>query len=61
VDLIVWDKDRIGMGYRSRRVSEYCVIFQKQPKRAKGVWKIHNISDVWREKKRQKITHIKSL
>ena len=54
VDLIVWDKERIGMGYRSRRVSEYCVVFQKLPKRAKGVWKIHNIPDVWRERKETK-------
>lgn len=51
VDLIVWDKERIGMGYRSRRTSEYCVVLQKHPKRAKGVWKIHNIPDVWRERK----------
>lgn len=50
VDLIVWDKERFGMGYRSRRVSEYCVVLQKHPRRAKGVWKIHNIRDVWREK-----------
>ena len=50
VDLIVWDKEKFGMGYRSRRVSEYCVVLQKQPRRAKGVWKIHTIRDVWREK-----------
>lgn len=49
VDLITWDKARMGMGYRTRRVSEYCVVFQKLPKRAKGVWKIHNIPDTWRE------------
>ena len=49
VDLIIWDKERFGMGYRSRRVCEYCVVLQKHPKRAKGVWKIHNIRDVWRE------------
>jgi site-specific DNA-methyltransferase (adenine-specific) len=54
VDLIVWDKERFGMGYRSRRVCEYCVVLQKQPKRAKGVWKIHNIPDVWRERKETK-------
>ena len=24
VDLITWDKGRIGMGYRTRRKSEYC-------------------------------------
>lgn len=51
VDMIVWDKDRMGMGYRSRRQSEYCVVLQRHPKRAKGVWKLHNIPDVWREKK----------
>ena len=51
VDLVVWDKGRMGMGYRTRRQSEYCVVLQKQPRRAKGVWKLHNIPDVWREKK----------
>ncbi len=50
VDLIVWNKDRFGMGYRSRRVSEYCVVLQKYPRKAKGVWKIHNIRDVWLER-----------
>ena len=54
VDLVVWDKDRMGMGYRTRRQSEYCVVLQKQPRRAKGVWKLHNIPDVWREKKPSK-------
>ena len=54
VDLIVWNKGRIGMGYRSRRVSEYCVVLQKQPKRAKGVWKVHNIPDVWDEPTKNK-------
>ncbi len=49
VDLITWDKARMGMGYRTRRVSEYCAVLQKLPKRAKGVWKIHNIPDTWRE------------
>ena len=51
VDLMVWDKDKIGMGYRTRRSCEYCVILQKKPKRAKGVWHIHTIPDVWRERK----------
>ena len=51
VDLLVWDKDKIGMGYRTRRSCEYCVIIQKKPKRAKGVWHIHTIPDVWRERK----------
>ena len=49
VDMLTWDKGKIGMGYRTRRRSEYVVILQKQPKRAKGVWKTHTIPDVWRE------------
>lgn len=56
VDLITWDKARMGMGYRTRRVSEYCAVLQKLPKRAKGVWKIHNIPDTWREPVKNK-TH----
>lgn len=50
VDLITWDKGKIGMGYRTRRKSEYLLIFQKAPIRAKGVWTKHNIPDVWTEK-----------
>lgn len=50
VDLISWDKERMGMGYRSRRVTEYCVVLQKPPRKARGVWKNHSIRDTWREK-----------
>lgn len=50
VDLIVWNKMRIGMGYRTRRTSEYLLVLQKKPLRAKGVWKAHDIPDVWNEK-----------
>ena len=50
VDLIVWNKMRIGMGYRTRRTSEYLQVLQKKPLRAKGVWKAHDIPDVWNEK-----------
>lgn len=50
VDLIVWDKGKIGMGYRSRRKSEYVLILQKSPKKAKEIWTLHNIPDVWQEK-----------
>lgn len=50
VDMINWDKGRMGMGYRSRRTTEYCVVLQKHPQRAKGIWKTHNIPDTWREK-----------
>ena len=50
VDLITWNKLRIGMGYRTRRTSEYLVVLQKTPRKAKGVWKVHNIPDVVDEK-----------
>lgn len=50
VDMITWDKQKIGMGYRSRRRSEYLIIVQKNPKKAKSTWVIHNIPDVWAEK-----------
>ena len=49
VDMVVWDKGRIGMGYRTRRRCEYLVILQKPPTRAKGVWTLHDIPDVWEE------------
>ena len=50
VDMITWDKDKFGLGYRTRRQSEYCVVLQKEPTKAKGAWMIHNIPDVWRER-----------
>jgi site-specific DNA-methyltransferase (adenine-specific) len=50
VDLMTWDKGRIGMGYRTRRKSEYLVITQKHPRIAKATWTVHNIPDVWQEK-----------
>lgn len=50
VDMITWDKDRIGMGYRSRRKSEHLVVLQKSPRKAKGVWQVHTIPDVWTER-----------
>ncbi len=49
VDLVTWDKGTFGMGYRTRRRGEYCVVLQKQPRKAKGVWQIHNIPDVVQE------------
>lgn len=50
VDLVNWNKGKIGMGYRTRRASEYCIVLQKAPRKAKGVWKIHTIPDTWLEK-----------
>ena len=50
VDMITWDKGRMGMGYRSRRSSEFCVVLQKPPVRAKGRWHDRALRDVWTEK-----------
>lgn len=50
VDLLTWNKGRMGMGYRTRRQSEYCIIIQKTPTRAKGVWTDHGIRDVVEER-----------
>lgn len=50
VDLITWDKGKMGMGYRTRRQSEYLLILQKKPIKAKGTWNLHNIRDIHSEK-----------
>ncbi|WP_083986204.1 DNA-methyltransferase [Helicobacter enhydrae] len=50
VDLITWDKGKMGMGYRTRRQCEYLLILQKKPIKAKETWSLHNIRDVWSEK-----------
>lgn len=49
VDLIAWNKLRPGMGRRARCQTEFCVIFQKLPTRAKDVWTDHAIPDSWLE------------
>ena len=55
VDLMTWDKGTFGMGYRTRRRAEYCVILQKQQRRAKSVWKTHTIPDVIQERASQAV------
>ena len=50
VDLMTWDKGTFGMGYRTRHRAEHCLVLQRRPVRAKGVWKVHNITDVVLEK-----------
>ena len=61
VDMVVWDKGKIGMGFRTRRKSEYLIVFQKSPIRVKGKWTIHNIPDVWEEKTLKVHPHSKPL
>jgi site-specific DNA-methyltransferase (adenine-specific) len=50
VDMITWNKQKIGMGYRTRRKCEYLLVLQKKPVLAKSTWSLHNIPDVWEEK-----------
>lgn len=62
VDMITWNKGKIGMGYRTRRKSEYLVVIQKAPRHAKITWSLHDIPDVWDEKiKEKKHTHAKPV
>lgn len=61
VDMIVWDKGKIGMGYRTRRKSEYLIVLQKSPVRAKGCWNDHAIPDVWEEKTPKVHPHSKPI
>ncbi len=49
VDMITWDKQAFGMGYRSRRTAEHLLIYQKTPKMIKS-WKDKSIRDIWSEK-----------
>lgn len=61
VDMITWNKMKIGMGYRTRRKSEYLVCIQKKPRQAKATWKVHNIPDVWEEKAVKNHAHSKPI
>ena len=61
VDMITWDKGRIGLGYRSRHRSEFCVVVQKTPKRAKGHWIRRDIPDVWKESVKRSHAHTKPI
>lgn len=62
VDMITWNKGKMGMGYRTRRTCEYLIVIQKMPRQAKSTWTIHNIPDVWTEKIQHRIhTHQKPL
>jgi site-specific DNA-methyltransferase (adenine-specific) len=49
VDMITWNKGRMGMGYRTRRQSEYLAVLQKPPQRAKDVWTDRAMPDVIEE------------
>jgi site-specific DNA-methyltransferase (adenine-specific) len=61
IDMVVWNKGKIGMGYRTRHCAEYLLIFQKPPIRAKGIWQVHNIPDVWAEPMDKSHPHAKPV
>ena len=62
VDLVTWNKGRIGMGYRTRRVAEYLFILQKPPMRVGPGWQRNDIPDVVTEKvERVKNVHPKPV
>ena len=61
VDLITWDKAKIGMGYRTRRKCEYLIVMQKKPTLAKATWFDHSIPDVWTEKVVKNHPHSKPI
>ena len=48
VDMITWDKEKMGMGYRTRKQCEYLLIFQKAPRHPKTDWTVRNLRDIYR-------------
>ncbi len=61
VDMIVWDKGKIGLGYRTRRKSEYLIVLQKNPTKARSTWSDHAIPNVWVEKVVKNHPHTKPV
>jgi site-specific DNA-methyltransferase (adenine-specific) len=62
VDLIAWDNQHLGMGYRSRRRGDYLIVLQKPPIKAKVTWCDHAIPDRWTEKVDRKLhPHVKPI
>jgi site-specific DNA-methyltransferase (adenine-specific) len=63
VDLIAWDNQRPGNGYRSRRRGDYLLILQKPPLRAKNTWRDHGIPSRWSEKIKRdpRYPHVKPI
>jgi site-specific DNA-methyltransferase (adenine-specific) len=49
VDVIHWHTMRFGMGYRTRGGSEYLLVIQKHPTKAKGTWSDKSLRDSWSE------------
>jgi site-specific DNA-methyltransferase (adenine-specific) len=62
VDLLAWDHQKLGMGYRWRRRGDYLMALQKPPILAKATWRDHGIPDRWTEKIDRRIhPHLKPV
>ena len=61
VDLITWDKGRMGMGWRTRHQAEYMVVLQREPLHAASTWRDHGMPDVWQEKVSKSHPHSKPI
>jgi site-specific DNA-methyltransferase (adenine-specific) len=63
VDLVAWDNQRLGMGYRARRRGDYLVVLQKLPLKGRATWRTTpTIPDRWIEKIDRKLhPHIKPI
>jgi site-specific DNA-methyltransferase (adenine-specific) len=61
VDMVVWDKKKMGLGYRTRRQTEYLLVVQKEPIKVKGTWELHDIPDIWVEQAYRNHPHAKPI
>src|SRR5262245_15166077 len=62
VDLIAWDNQRPGNGYRSRRRGDYLVVLQKRPLAASRTWRDRGIPSRWSEKVSRRVhPHVKPI
>jgi site-specific DNA-methyltransferase (adenine-specific) len=63
VDLVAWDNQRLGMGYRTRRRGDCLVVLQKPPLKGRATWRTTpTIPDRWVEKvDRKQHPHIKPI
>ena len=61
VDLICWDKQRLGLGRRTRASSEYLSLYQAHPQKCDGVFIRRDIADVCRAGPSKQHPHRKPL
>jgi site-specific DNA-methyltransferase (adenine-specific) len=55
VDLISWNSEKRGQGYRTAHYGGYLLALQKKPKAARATWSDRGIPDHWSEKVDRKI------